>query len=202
MKLSIQYLELSRKNKDKDFDDKLKKVSSTLIDQIDKLSTIASEFSNFATMPIAKRKKMNVIEALRQCVMLYNRSEEADVLMEDNGISEFFIKADSEQMISVFNNLLQNAIQAIPPKRKGIINVTIEHAQDHIIIKIKDNGKGVSTEAQEKLYIPNFTTKSSGMGLGLAIVKNIVKNTEGRIWFETQEDVGTTFFVQFPGYGA
>ncbi len=200
MKLSIQYLELSRKNKDADFDDKLKKVSSTLIDQIDKLSTIASEFSNFATMPIAKRKKMNVIEALKQCVMLYDRSEEADVIISDNGDTAFFINADSEQMISVFNNLLQNAIQAIPTTRKGVINVAIERSEDNIIIKIQDNGKGVSPEAQEKLYIPNFTTKSSGMGLGLAIVKNIVTNTEGKIWFETQENMGTTFYVQFPAY--
>lgn len=200
MKLSIQYLEMSRKNKDVDFDQKLKKVSSTLIDQIDKLSTIASEFSNFATMPRAKRRKINVIEALKQCVTLYKRSEEADVVIGDNGVTEFFIYADNEQMISVFNNLLQNAIQSIPSTRKGLIKVAIEKSDHSIIIKIKDNGTGISPEAQEKLYVPNFTTKSSGMGLGLAIVKNIVKNTKGKIWFETKENVGTTFFVEFPAY--
>lgn len=200
MKLSIQYLELAKKNNDADFENKLKRVSSTLIDQIDKLSSIASEFSNFATMPIAKRNRVEVVEVLMQCVTLFDKSEEADIKVDDNGIHTYFIYADREQMISVFNNLLQNAIQSIPSKRKGLIQVNIQQKDGSITICIKDNGKGIPEQAQQKLFTPNFTTKTSGMGLGLAIVKNIVKNTKGNIWFETQEDIGTEFYVQFPVY--
>ncbi|WP_075591215.1 sensor histidine kinase [Labilibacter marinus] len=201
MKLSIQYLEMAQRNNDADFENKLKRVSSTLIDQIDKLSSIASEFSNFATMPIAKRKRIDVIESLMQCVNLFDKSKEADIIVKDNGVDSYSIYADGEQMISVFNNLLQNAIQSIPSNREGCVNVTIEKKEESVLIKIKDNGKGISEEAQEKLFVPNFTTKTSGMGLGLAIVKNIVKNTKGNIWFETEENVGTEFFVEFPSYG-
>ena len=200
MKLSIQYLEMAKRNNDVNFDDKLKRVSSTLIDQIDKLSSIASEFSNFAKMPIAKRKRVNVVEVLMQCVTLFDKSEEVDISVDKNGIKEYYIYADGEQLISVFNNLLQNAIQSIPSKRKGIIHVNLKQDDKTITIEIKDNGKGISEIAQEKLFIPNFTTKSSGMGLGLAIVQNIVKNSQGEIWFETQVDEGSTFYVRFPMY--
>ena len=59
---------------------------------------------------------------------------------------------------------------------------------------------GIDEEIQGKLFSPNFTTKSGGMGLGLAIVKNIVVNSKGKIWFKTQMDKGTSFYVEFPRY--
>ncbi len=200
MKLSIQYLEKANKDNASDFDEKLKKVSTTLIDQIDKLSSIASEFSNFAKMPIAKRKRIDVVEVLLQCVSLFDKSHNVDINVVDHNIDNYWIYADPEQMNSVFNNLLKNAIQSIPSKRKGIIDVNIKSNKEYIIIKITDNGLGINEEIQEKLFSPNFTTKSSGMGLGLAIVKNIVVNSKGKIWFKTKIDHGTSFYVEFPGY--
>ncbi|MCW3787363.1 sensor histidine kinase [Plebeiibacterium sediminum] len=200
MKLSIQYLERANKDKASDFDGKLKKVSATLIDQIDNLSSIASEFSNFAKMPIAKRKRIDVVEVLLQCVSLFDKSSNLEINVNQNNIERYWIFADPEQMNSVFNNLLKNAIQSIPSKRKGIITVDIQSENDRIVIKITDNGLGIDEEIQGKLFSPNFTTKSGGMGLGLAIVKNIVVNSKGKIWFKTQLDKGTSFFVEFPRY--
>jgi signal transduction histidine kinase len=200
MKLSIQYLERAKQDKAADFDEKLKRVSSTLIDQIDKLSSIASEFSNFAKMPVAKRHKVNITEVLLQCVNLFDKSKEADIVVKREGLKDYFIYADKEQLISVFNNLLKNAIQSIPKSRHGLIEVEVDHGVKKVVVKIKDNGIGVSKEVQEKLFVPNFTTKTSGMGLGLAIVKNIVVNTKGKIWFETDIDKGSTFIVEFPAY--
>ena len=46
--------------------------------------------------------------------------------------------------------------------------------------------------------MPSFTTKTSGMGMGLPIVKDIIESANGKIWFETELEKGTTFFVQFP----
>jgi signal transduction histidine kinase len=65
---------------------------------------------------------------------------------------------------------------------------------------IKDNGKGIPKEMQEKLFRPNFTTKTSGMGLGLAIVKNIIESSGGTITYETKEDQGTTFIITLPSF--
>ena len=64
-------------------------------------------------------------------------------------------------------------------------------------IAVSDNGSGISvTSYNEQVFVPNFTTKSSGTGLGLAISRQIVEGAGGKIWFESAENVGTTFFVQ------
>jgi signal transduction histidine kinase len=60
---------------------------------------------------------------------------------------------------------------------------------------VKDNGTGIPPDRIDKIFMPNFTTKSTGMGLGLAMVKNIVENAGGQIWFETSQNIGTTFYV-------
>jgi signal transduction histidine kinase len=65
-------------------------------------------------------------------------------------------------------------------------------------ISFQDNGSGISTESQTRIFSPNFTTKTAGMGLGLAMVKNIIDNSLGSIWFETEPGKGTTFFVSLP----
>jgi len=70
----------------------------------------------------------------------------------------------------------------------------------NIIIRISDNGEGIPKQMRSKIFIPNFTTKSSGTGLGLAMSKTIVEQAKGRIWFETVEDAGTVFFVELPVY--
>ncbi|NJK84987.1 MAG: ATP-binding protein [Bacteroidales bacterium] len=113
----------------------------------------------------------------------------------------FFIFADKEQISRVFINLLTNAIQSIPEERQGKVSVLLDLTPKTVIIKVIDNGKGIPDELLEKLFVPNFTTKTSGMGLGLAITKNIVENSGGTIRFETKYGVGTTFIVEFPQEG-
>jgi len=67
-----------------------------------------------------------------------------------------------------------------------------------IQISIKDNGEGIPQEMHSKIFIPNFTTKSSGTGLGLAMCKGIAEQAGGRIWFETTTGEGSTFYVELP----
>ena len=106
------------------------------------------------------------------------------------------IHADGKQMLRVLNNLIKNAIQAIPENQEGRIDIKLEREKSCFLISIKDNGTGIPTKVQERIFAPNFTTKSSGMGLGLAMVKNIIEGLGGEIWFETKERLGTTFFVR------
>ena len=94
--------------------------------------------------------------------------------------------------------LFKNAIQSIPEDIKGRIEVELRTAGNKALVKIRDNGKGIPEELRDKLFMPNFTTKSSGMGLGLAIVKNIIENCDGRIDFETIPGKGTAFTLEFP----
>ncbi len=74
----------------------------------------------------------------------------------------------------------------------------MNYTNEYVIISIHDNGVGIDDSMREKVFYPNFTTKSSGMGLGLAICSDIIQSFDGRIYFETEKGVGTTFFIELP----
>ena len=198
MKLSIQFLIRSHQNHDADFDDKLEKVSNTLIQQIDTLSSIATGFSNFAKMPKPDESPFNVVETLSNVVQLFTNTENMEITSDLGGHSNITIVADKEQISRVFVNLIKNATQAIPDGIKGKIHVSLAVADGKVTVKIKDNGCGIPDEIKGKLFTPSFTTKSSGSGLGLAMCKNIIINAKGDISFESEVGKGTTFIVTLP----
>jgi len=200
MKLSVQYLTKAWDNKREDFDSFLKRVANTLIEQIDQLHSIANEFSSFAKMPQAQRQKVDLIKKLINTASLFDKAEPHIHFNTEIDESKRFVFADPDQILSVFNNIIKNAVQAIPNDREGLIHIKTEVIGVNIQITISDNGRGMNDEIRNKIFMPNFTTKSSGMGLGLAIVQNIVKNSGGQIWFETKENIGSTFYIQLPIY--
>jgi two-component system nitrogen regulation sensor histidine kinase NtrY len=106
--------------------------------------------------------------------------------------------SDRQQIIRAFSNLIKNAIQAIPEDREGKIDIEIGTKNNFHVVSISDNGTGIAEEQRSKIFTPSFTTKTSGTGLGLAIVKNSMEQIGGRVWFETKEGAGTTFFVELP----
>lgn len=198
MRLSIQLLERAYKDKAPDIDQKVDRLSRTIVEQIDTLSSIASAFSDFAKMPKPVLESMDLRAVVKNTLELFRENDEGvEFVLEDNVKGEMAISGDREQLPRVFNNLFRNAIQAIPEGRKGKVNVTLSKQGNHFIIAVKDNGTGIADEVIDKIFVPNFTTKSTGMGLGLAMVKNIVEGSGGMIWFETTKDRGTTFFVSF-----
>ena len=107
---------------------------------------------------------------------------------------------DKEQLLQVFNNLIRNAIQAVPDGAEPKITIALGLEEDRAIIRVTDNGAGIPEELQSKMFEPNFTTKSSGMGLGLAISKRIVEGSGGEISFDTTPGRGTTFEISLPLY--
>jgi len=198
MKLSIQQLRRTKKMNDERFDDYFEKSTAMLVEQIDNLSRIAGTFSNFARMPEANFEKVDVASKLYSVVLLFMNNFDhiqIDYIGEEK---EVFVYADQEQLVQVFNNLLKNAIQAIPDERDGEIHVDLHENKDEVIIEITDNGVGIDTDIQDKLYVPNFTTKSTGMGLGLAIAKNIIELSGGTISFTTSLNESTTFILKLP----
>ena len=106
--------------------------------------------------------------------------------------------ADKDQLGRAGINLIRNGLQAIPRERNGILSIDLNQEGEWAVIAVTDNGSGIPTDIQEKLFEPSFTTKSSGMGLGLAIARKIIENFNGEIWFESVRDVKTTFFIKLP----
>ena len=197
MKLSIQHLQRAYAENSPRTQELADKVSKTLIEQIDNLSRIATEFSNFAKMPHGVKQRINLNQVLQNSVELYQKDEEAEIqLLPYREIC--LVDADPSQLLSVFNNLLLNAIQARAEDRDIRIVVSTRQEGDSVIVSIQDNGKGISPEDAGKVFRPNFTTKNSGTGLGLAISKNILDTFGASIYFESTPGVGTTFFVKFP----
>lgn len=198
MKLSVQFLLRSWQNNDKQFEEKLYRVSQTLIEQINDLSAIATEFSNFANIPRPQRDECFINQIIDSVVRLFENSEEAKVFISKMPDSLIPVFVDQKQIERVFINLIKNALQAIPEEREGIIDVSVVKQGKYVLVSVTDNGSGIPLESQEKMFRPNFTTKNSGMGLGLAIVKNIIEGEGGTISFETKIDEGTTFHVDLP----
>jgi nitrogen fixation/metabolism regulation signal transduction histidine kinase len=195
MKLSIQHLERTYTPNDPDFKARLERFSKNLIEQIDTLSNIASEFSNFAKMPKAKFEAINLLDVITSSADLF-KSEINIRCLHDN--DQALIQGDKEQLLRVFSNLIKNSIQAIPKDQKGEITITTFTDKHTIKVAVIDNGSGISEAQKELIFVPNFTTKTTGTGLGLAMVKNIIEQHEGSIWFESEPDKGTTFYIQLP----
>jgi signal transduction histidine kinase len=199
MKLSIQFLQKRLEDKSENWEEHFNQVSKTLIEQINTLSSIATAFSNFAKMPLAKNHEVNLVEILQHVISLF-RNDDLDLKLYLNGIDDAKIFVDKEQFVRVFVNLINNAIQSIPEDRPAKVVLEIEDDNRYYKASVIDNGTGISDDVKDKLFYPNFTTKSGGMGLGLAIVKNIVENARGKIWVESEEGVGSCFFIEIPKY--
>jgi signal transduction histidine kinase len=98
----------------------------------------------------------------------------------------------------VFINIIKNGIQAIPEENEGALDIKLKYTKSIAILEFSDNGKGIPKDIRSKLFMPNFTTKTSGMGLGLAIVKNTLEQIGGSITFNTKINVGSTFIIKIP----
>ena len=198
MKLSVQMLERTWRNGDPDWEQRLTQFSKTLVEQIDTLADIASSFSNFAKMPEGTFSNEDLFEVLESVVPLHNYPSVSIKIVCDK-TRDYNIYVDKNQMIRVFNNLIKNAVQAIKPNQKGEVKIDIRDYENQAwLVCVEDNGGGIAENLKERIFSPNFTTKTSGMGLGLAMVKNIIVDFGGTIWFESEVGKGSTFFFTIP----
>ncbi len=198
MKLSIQYLQRIKEKDSENFDDYFNRVSRTLVEQIDALSLIASSFSDFARMPGIRDELIDLEVKIKEVVLLFENTNNVSVSFAKSADGIIQVLADSNQLGRAIINLIKNGIQAIPRDRKGSLKIELYKDVEWAYISITDNGCGIPTELQEKLFEPSFTTKSSGMGLGLAITRKIIENFKGDIWFQSNYKDGTTFFIKLP----
>lgn len=198
MKLRMQQLVRTWKENPEGFDERLKSFSESMIEQIDALTRIANEFSNFAKMPKPVFAETNLSELLEKVVALYAEKENIRLTLHFIGDMNYTVFIDKDQIIRVLNNLITNAIQAIPHDRAGNVSVTLRRGSDSTIIRVSDNGTGISSNNRKHIFVPNFTTKSTGTGLGLAMVKTIVQQNNGQVFFWSKENKGASFFVKLP----
>jgi signal transduction histidine kinase len=197
MKLSLQYLQKSIAAKSPNVEELTNNVANTLVEQIEHLNHIAGEFSQFANIGNPKNEIFDLNEVIKLVTQLHAVDDRIHINLH---VIEkpVMINADRTHINRLFTNLILNAMQAVPPDRNVQINIIEDLTHNTVLIKLKDNGNGINKAVQSKIFTPNFTTKTSGTGLGLAMSKGIVEQAKGKIWFETEAGVGTTFFVELP----
>jgi signal transduction histidine kinase len=199
MSLYVQRLQSAIANNQPDVIALAKRVSDALLEQINNLSVIATEFGDFARIGSARPEQLEITEVVRNVVDPFAASDANVKVTIDVPATPVYVMADRSQLVRIMTNLMKNAIQAIPEEREGEIVVRLEQVGEEAVISVADNGTGISAEAQEKLFTPYFTTKSSGTGLGLAMTRQMVEAWGGSIRYETLQGVGTTFFIRLPG---
>ncbi|MGM0580894.1 MAG: ATP-binding protein [Bacteroidota bacterium] len=193
MKLSLQHLQMKIQRSDNPMPEASEKIQS-ILSQIENLSDIATSFSAFAKMPIPENERVCVSDTLKRVVDFFH-AENAEIKL-DLPDEDVFVLADPKIMERTFNNMLINAIQSGDDNKAIYIDIKIELLGDKIRISVKDNGLGIPEDNYNKVFLPNFTTKSSGSGIGLAVAKRGIEHAGGEIWFETEVNKGTTFFIE------
>ncbi|HTD95116.1 MAG TPA: HAMP domain-containing sensor histidine kinase, partial [Chitinophagaceae bacterium] len=199
MKLSIQYLQKAINSNQPNVKELSSNVANTLVEQIDHLSKIAADFSQFANIGQTNIEEFDLHEVIRSLHELYRADPNIEFTWRPLH-RMVTINADKTQMNRLFTNLFANAVEACEGRVCKIL-VSEEIHNEILTISIRDNGEGIAQDMQSRIFIPNFTTKSSGTGLGLAMCKGIVEQAKGNIWFETKKGSGTTFYVELPLVG-
>jgi two-component system nitrogen regulation sensor histidine kinase NtrY len=197
MKLSVQHLQRSYKENHPNLEQMVQRVSETLISQIETLTNIANEFAGFAQMPKGNNEELDLNQVVKTITDLYRESENTTVTF-NLPHETYRVFADKDQLSRVFSNLLKNAVQSIPEQTSGKITVSMYADEQSVIVSVSDNGIGIPEDRKASLFTPNFTTKTGGTGLGLAMSKNIVEQSGGTIWFESEEGKGSVFYVRLP----
>ena len=108
----------------------VEKISATLVEQIDSLSAIANEFSDFAKMPKARNEKINLVSKLNNLLQLFEATGKARISLDLGDQKKVYVFADKEQLMRVFINLVKNGLQSIPDGRAGIIDIKLEPMGD------------------------------------------------------------------------
>lgn len=192
MKLALQQLIISYKDKSKDFDKLFEKVSNTVLNQIDNLNQIASEFSRFAKMPSLKIETVDMLPVIYDTVNMFIHEKTSIKVFTE--IDKAVVDADLSQLRRMFINLIRNAMQA----EATSITIDVKSDYDKFKVNISDNGKGILDSEKDQIFDENFTTKKQGMGLGLSLAKRFITSIGGEIKLNSSSPTGTVFEIIFP----
>lgn len=164
------------------------------------LSSLVSEFSQFARFPAARLMPMGVNSIVEGALGLFEGRLDGITVSTDLAPSLPPVRADAELMRRVIANLIDNAADAMEGASIRRLHLATRAVSDGdaIEIEISDSGHGISPEDKEKLFLPHFSTKGRGTGLGLAIASRIIAEHNGTIRVEDNAPVGSRFVMRFP----
>ena len=200
IKLQLQMLIRMKASGHPSWQERFDEVAQTVLYHVDLLADSADQFSTFAKMYDQKPERLDLDALVRQEVELFDSRD--DIELAYFGLPDAFVLAPRPQLTRVVVNLLTNAIQAVDEAsgQKRIVVAVRNATEDGFYeIVVEDNGPGVAEQNQDKIFTPDFTTKTSGSGLGLAICRRIVEHCGGSISYARSFVLGgACFTVKYP----
>ena len=199
LQVTVENLMRAKEKSPEMFEEVFHEGTATLLEEINNLKTIIGRFSEFSRMPQPQRCPTQANDVVRSVLRVFQaqlqakneihvRAELADSLPE--------ISADSDLLHRALQNLVLNAIDAMP--QGGELTIRTASLGDCIEISVSDTGSGLTQEECGRLFTPYYTTKQHGTGLGLAIVQSVVSDHGGKISVESTKEKGTTFHMELP----
>jgi signal transduction histidine kinase len=201
LQLTVENLQRAREQTPEQFDEVFRESTATLRTEIQNLTAIVGRFSEFAKMPAPQLRSVNVNDAVREAVRLFEpqfsavgRPPITPELFLDEAIGP--IQADPDLLHRALQNLVLNSLDAMPAG--GTLTVRTQGRDAAVCVEVSDTGSGLTQEECARLFTPYYTTKQHGTGLGLAIVQSVVSDHGGTISVESQPGAGTTFRIELP----
>jgi two-component system nitrogen regulation sensor histidine kinase NtrY len=201
MQITIENMQRARQLDAKQFLEVFHESTATLKAELANLNSIVSRFSDFSKMPAPQFVRVNVNEALRNAVRLFE--PQFNEVGKPTITPELFlteplpeIDADPDLLHRAFQNLVLNSLDAMPAG--GTLTLKTSEHDGHVRIEVADTGKGLTPEECSRLFTPYYTTKLQGTGLGLAIVQSVVSDHHGTISVTSEEGRGTSFRIDLP----
>jgi nitrogen fixation/metabolism regulation signal transduction histidine kinase len=201
LQITVENLQRARQLGPEQFQEVFSEATATLKAELANLNSIVGRFSDFSKMPTPQFTRVNVNEALRNAVRLFEPQFTAlgkPAITTESFLSESLpeIDADPELLHRAFQNLVLNALDAMPAG--GALTLRSTDGDDTVRIEVSDSGKGLTPEECSRLFTPYYTTKQLGTGLGLAIVQSVVSDHHGTISISSEEGRGATFRIDLP----
>lgn len=194
MKLTIQNFVRKFDPEDPNIREKVTNMSNAMVEQIDLIATVASAFSQFAQLPDKHNEVFSLNKEISNILGIFND----DSIFVHANREDIQMNMDKIYLNRIITNLVTNAKQAASPDRAPIINVDLEQINKRVTITVEDNGKGIPPELLERIFEPNFTTKSSGTGLGLTMIRRMIEDYGGEITVTSTEGKGSRFVIALP----
>jgi two-component system, NtrC family, nitrogen regulation sensor histidine kinase NtrY len=201
LQITVENLQKARQLDAKQFLEVFNESTATLKAELANLNTIVGRFSDFSKMPAPHFARVNVNEALRNAVRLFE--PQFNAVGKPPVIPEYFlteplpeIDADADLLHRAFQNLVLNALDAMPAG--GTLTMRTTEHEGNVRIEVSDTGKGLTPEECSRLFTPYYTTKVQGTGLGLAIIQSVISDHHGTISVSSDEGRGTTFRIELP----
>lgn len=178
---------------------KVQLYTDLIIEARNRIVNMLDELRDFSKRKEYEKSNIDLIALIKNTISICQFDKDLEKMklvfsQKDN--EPAIVNANPDKIQQVLINLLRNAAHASESKSK--IEISLELKNDKWVISVRDYGSGIPEEIQSKIWEPFFTTKASGTGLGLDICKKIIENHDGKIWFESQPGVGTTFYIELP----